>query len=262
MGQSAGAFIEDLLACGRRTFTRKEAGAALGSSPEATYLALHRLARRGRVAMPRRGFYLIVEPQHRAVGAPPPASWIGDLMRFLEARYYVGLLSAAALHGAAHQQPQELQVVAGKVLRPVVVGRARIRFFFRGDMRAAATQETKTAGGTLRVSTPETTAYDLVRYRDAASIDHVATVISELAERMGAERLGAVVRRHREVPVVQRLGYLLDHAGRSDLAAPLERFARSARLKTVPLEPGSAERVLRRDGKWRVDVNAVVEVEA
>jgi predicted transcriptional regulator of viral defense system len=262
MGQSAGAFIEELLTQGRHAFTRTEANAALGSSPQAAYLALRRLARRGRVAMPRRGFYLIVEPRHRAVGAPPPASWIGDLMRFLEARYYVGLLSAAALHGAAHQQPQELQVVAGKVLRPVVVGRARIRFFFRGDMRAAATQETKTTGGMVRVSTPEMTAYDVVRYRGAASIDHVATVIGELAERMDAARLGAVVRRNQELPVVQRLGYLLDLAGRSDLAAPLERFARSARLKTVPLEPGSGERVRRRDAKWRVDVNAVVEVEA
>ena len=49
--------------------------------------------------------------------------WIDDLMRFHHVPYYVGLLSAAALHGAAHQQPQEFQVVSGAVLRPLTVGR-------------------------------------------------------------------------------------------------------------------------------------------
>ena len=55
--------------------------------------------------MPRRGFYLIVDPGHRELGALPATAWIDDLMRFHGVPYYVGLLTAAALHGAAHQQP-------------------------------------------------------------------------------------------------------------------------------------------------------------
>ena len=41
-----------------------------------------------------------------------PADWfIAELMQFLDLPYYVGVLSAAALHGAAHQQAQEFHVV-------------------------------------------------------------------------------------------------------------------------------------------------------
>ena len=139
METRARSYIEGLLGRGRRTFTGVEAQQALGTSPAATYQSLRRLQKDRWLAMPRRGFYLIVDPEHRQLGALPPTSWIDDLMRFHAATYYVGLLSAAALHGAAHQQPQEFQVVAGAILRPLTVGRVRIRFFFRRDIAVAVT---------------------------------------------------------------------------------------------------------------------------
>src|SRR3990170_3982800 len=139
MEAKARAYVEGLLAHGRHTFTREEAEASLKSSTIATYHSLRRLQKRGWLAMPRRGFYLIVDPEHRQLGALPATAWIDDLMRFHGISYYVGLLSAAAMHGAAHQQPQEFQVVAGAVLRPLTVGRVRIRFFFRRRMKLAVT---------------------------------------------------------------------------------------------------------------------------
>jgi hypothetical protein len=81
------------------------------------------------------------------------------------------------------------------VLRPVLVGRGRvririrvrIRFFFRRHMADAVTEQMKTASGYIPLSMPEMTAFDLVRYRKGAgSIDHIATVLAELAERLDA----------------------------------------------------------------------------
>ncbi len=263
MEARAQAYVEGLLARGRHSFTRKEAEAALTSSPVATYHSLRRLQKRGWVAMPRRGFYLIVDPGHRQLGALPPSAWIDDLMRFHGVPYYVGLLTAASMHGAAHQQPQEFQVVVGSVLRPVTVGRARIRFFFRGHMDLAVTQEMKTSGGYIPVSTPEMTAYDLIRYRrGAGSIDHVATVLAELAERLDAQRLLAIAKKGEEMPVVQRLGYLLEHTGHPDLAVGLGKLVDEHSPKFVPLEPRSAEEISERDARWRLLVNTTIEVEA
>jgi hypothetical protein len=37
--------------------------------------------------------------------------FIDDMMKSLNKRYYVGLISAAALHGAAHQKPMEYYVI-------------------------------------------------------------------------------------------------------------------------------------------------------
>lgn len=189
--------------------------------------------------------------------------WIDDLMRFHHVPYYVGLLSAAALLGAAHQQPQEFQVVSGAVLRPLTVGRVRIRFFFRRRMDVAVTESMKTPSGSVPVSTPEMTAFDLVRYRKGAgSIDHVATVIAELVERIDSSRLLAVAVKGEELSVVQRLGYLLAHSGHDSLAVGLADLVRARDARNVLLEPGSTEDVVATDPKWRVLVNTTIEVEA
>jgi predicted transcriptional regulator of viral defense system len=106
------------------------------------------------------------------------------------------------------------------------------------------------------------TAYDLIRYRKGAgSIDHVATVLSELAERMNAKRLLAIAKQGEKMPVVQRLGYLLDLADRSELAEPLTKLVDDKKPKFVPLEPKSPEAVSERNARWRVLVNATIEVE-
>jgi predicted transcriptional regulator of viral defense system len=263
MEARARAYVEGLLAAGRRTFTRREAETALKSSPVATYHSLHRLHKQGWVAMPSRGFYLVVDPEHRQLGAQPPATWIDDLMRFHGRPYYVGLLSAAAMHGAAHQQPQEFQVVAGSVLRSLTVGRVRIRFFFRRRMDVVFTEQMKTSSGYIPVSTPEMTAYDLVRYRKGAgSIDHIATVLAELAERLDAKKLVAIAEKSEELPVTQRLGYLLEQTGHGELTLELAEVVRAARPKMIPLEPKSSEKVSARDTKWKLLVNTIIEVEA
>jgi predicted transcriptional regulator of viral defense system len=177
--------------------------------------------------------------------------------------YYVGLLTAASFHGAGHQRAQEFQVVTATVLRPLTVGRVRIRFFFRRRMECAVTEQVKTSGGYIPVSTAEMTAYDLVRYRKGAgSIDHAATVLSELAERIDAKRLLAVARKGEEMPVIQRLGYLLEAGGHADLAGDLASLVERAGPRFVRLEPRSPEEVRERNPRWRVLVNTTVEAEA
>jgi hypothetical protein len=42
----------------------------------------------------------------------PPYLFIDDLMKSLDKPYYVGLLSAAALYGTAHQQPMGYTVIS------------------------------------------------------------------------------------------------------------------------------------------------------
>jgi hypothetical protein len=88
---------------------------------------------------------------------------------------------AAAHHRASHHAPQDFQVVTDRYVRPLVVGRAKVRFFskFVGD---AAITNVKTPTGTMRVSTPETIVIELVRFCKAAGqLDNVGTVVAELA---------------------------------------------------------------------------------
>ena len=58
-----------------------------------------------------------------------PATWFIDaLMKHFSQEYYVGLLTAAALHGAAHQQPMTFQVITDKRTRNITVGELFIEF--------------------------------------------------------------------------------------------------------------------------------------
>ena len=192
---------------GRYVMTRQDAVAALRISDQALKKAVQRLAARRRLAAPRRGFFVIVPVEHRQAGAPPPSWYIHELMKFCGRRYYVGLLTAAALHGAADQQPQEFQVATDGQLRPVMVGRARIRFFRKLRIAATPTLDMKTETGAMHVATPEATAFDLLRYlKGAGHLGHVATVQSDLAETMDAKRLAEVARLEGDLPIAQTAG--------------------------------------------------------
>ena len=58
-------FIDSQLARGRATFSKRAALAEVGQTPEAFQAAVERLIKKGRLASPRRGFYLILSGPFR-----------------------------------------------------------------------------------------------------------------------------------------------------------------------------------------------------
>ena len=168
------------------------------------------------------------------------------------APYYVGVLTAAALHGAAPQAPQEFQVVTTSWQRPVVVGRERLPFLKKRTLARTPVMPVKTVTGSLRVSTPEATALDLLRYVAAAGyLSNVATVLRELAEACDAGRLVEAAQTA-ALPQAQRLGSLLDLVARSQLADPLARWLAERRPDWTRLDPGQPARRARRELRWHV----------
>lgn len=255
-------FVDRLQSSGRYSFDREEAISVLGVSRVAFQATVRRLAAKSRIATPRRGFHVIVPVEYRRAGAPPPSWFIDDLMKFHRRPYYVGLLSAAALYGAAHQQPQEFQVVTDTSLRPAAVGRTRIRFFLKWRFGETPITEVKTETGTMRVSTPEVTALDLVRYMGSAGhLGNVATVLSELSERITPERLVEAARGEVEMSVVQRLGFLIDHFASPRVTKPLAEWLASKRPRPVPLRPSRKPKATEKDPRWQILVNERIEVD-
>ncbi len=257
----AGRLVEELLGQGRYTFAREEAERWLGRSRAATYMALHRLVKAGWLTMPRSGFYVIVDPQHRAAGTLPPEWFVGSLMKHMRRPYYVALLSAAQLYGAAHHRPLEFQVmIPRRAVRPIRSGNVRIRFFGKGAFDRSEIQDTKTPTGMMRVATPETTAWDLVRFpRAVGGLDNIITVLAELSEKLQRKRLRTVVQRHEEMVVAQRLGYLLDRIGRQGLAEGLASLVADAPVR--PLDPGAPVQGAAESRKWHLLVNVKLEPE-
>jgi len=261
-GGALSVLVDDLQARGRYTFDRSEALSVLQVDALSLKKAAARLSARRRIVAPRRGFYVIVPLEYRVAGAPPPSWFIDSLMRHLGRPYYVGVLSAAALHGAGHQQPQEFQVVSDIPQRAALAGRARIRFLAKRSITQTPTVAMKTETGTMQVATPEATAIDLLRYASAAGgLSNIAGVLSELAERVDGRRLVDVAESDGELANLQRLGYLLDSIGTRDRASSLADWMKDRKSRAVPLKPGKPSKGCPVNRRWKVIVNEEIEVD-
>ena len=174
-------YLDDRLALGRAYFSRDEAMAALGSSPAALNMALTRQAKKGRLANPRHGFYLILRPEDRAIGAPDPARWIEPLMKSLGLDYRITLLRAAAFHGSSHQAAMVLQVIVPRQMRGVEIGRHRVEFVYQSPSVFGQVNQPdwldslKSDAGFAKVAGIELMLFDCARYfHKAAGINGVA----------------------------------------------------------------------------------------
>lgn len=252
-------WIESLPEEGRYVFARRDIDVVTKASPAAVKMTLYRLKQSGAIVAPRRDFFVVVPREYRAAGCPPASWFIDDLMRHMKRRYYVGLLTAAALHGAGHQQPMAFQVMADSAERNIKVGRVRIDFCMSSVFDGAATELMQTETGTMQVATPETTAFDLVRFPAAAGYwSNVATVLSELAEKLDPVALAAGAARMARTDV-QRLGWLLDLVEQPDLADALAATVAGKRLLPTPLTGTRTLAGAPLDLRWHVLVNDAVE---
>jgi predicted transcriptional regulator of viral defense system len=232
---AAARYIVDLAARGRHHFTTEEAAAALGASVPTARAALRRLKDRGEIADPFRGFYVIVPPEYRRLGCLPADQFVPQLMEHLREPYYVALLSAAELHGAAHQRPQALQVMVPTNRRAIACGEVHVQFVARKEMASTSVVERKTPRGMLRVASPEATALELVGYADACGgLDNVASVLAELVDHIDERKLLSECSRS-PIAWVQRLGYLLDLTQHRTLANMIVPMVATRAKDVAPL---------------------------
>lgn len=255
-------WIDGLPAQGRSTFNATDVMSEVGGTDAARKLALNRLVGRQLLFQPHHGFFVVVPPEYRQIGAPPPLWYIDALMGFLGLRYYVGLLSAAALHGAADQAPQEFQVCTSRPIRRMVRGPSYIRWFVKKSVATTPLHEKRTPNGYVLVSSPAATALDLVQYvRQAGQLSNVATVLHELDESITSDDMTAALVTCHAPAIAQRLGYLLSwsRTAQSPATGALERWLSKTPRKSVSLQPGAPTAHAPVDAQWRVFVNATIE---
>lgn len=263
-------YILKLQSGGRISFTAQEASAALCIKHSAFQASAARLQRKRLLFNPRHGFYVIVPAQYLTWEAPPPSWYIDDLMRHEGRTYYVGLLKAAELHGATHHAVMEFQVVTDKQLSKIKAGRSFIVFYFRKTMSDVldGLESHKTETGSMKISSAELTALDLLRYiHVVGGVDSVATILKDLGTRLNANKLASLAV-HFERTTVQRLGYLLDHLEYPAAAEALHNTLLSkSPVPWVQLEPMDRKRPaptkppLEKNERWRVAVHRHPEID-
>jgi len=252
-------FVRDLLKRGRCSFTRQEASEKLDRQGPLLNLALQRLKKAGWIVPVSRGFYLALDVQHQAAGMLDPVWFVDDWAKFMRMAYYVGGLSAAALHGAAHQRPMQFQVFGDRQIRDVKLPGLQIATFYKRNLAATPVMKLKTPAGYFLASTPEATACDMIAYsRCCPSLDHAATVLVELAEKIAPAKLAGLVAKGFSLSSLQRLGWLLDRVNWPEKAGQLHASLDRKPLNWVALESRLPSEGARNE-RWHVIENTDVQ---
>ncbi|HRZ56914.1 MAG TPA: type IV toxin-antitoxin system AbiEi family antitoxin [Candidatus Paceibacterota bacterium] len=239
---AAEAFIEARIALGRVAFSLKELTKESGLSAIAAKFQLLRL--RGKVVRvsPRQPFFLIVGPEHRSMGAPPATWWLQAYFDWLSRPYYLALQSAASSYGSNPQALQVTQVMTDRPCRPIKVGRIQVRFFVKRGIERTPTQQLAQAAAPLCISTPEATAFDLVRYATSiGGIERAAETIRPLLPSLRERELKRVLAAENEPAVAQRLGFIVQAARAMKLAQVIYEWL-PEKLTVVLLSPSKGER--------------------
>jgi len=253
--------FDNYLKHGKYTFTYEEISNRFSLSDAAISLQLLYHSRKKRIFQVRKGFYGILTSENSVDGILPSDLFIDSLMKHLNKPYYVALLSAAALHGAAHQKPMvDFVISQTPAPRSIINKKMKLYFVSKNLWEHSGVVQMKTRAGYINVSSPELTAFDLVVYSSKFGINHIATVLQELHEVMKPASLKRIAKTQ-ETAAVQRFGYILDRIVENEkLSNVLFKILENRKVFPVPLsikKPKKGEI----DQKWKIIINMQIETD-
>lgn len=222
--------------------------------------ALNRLVRRNLavLAMKRPSGWLIVPAEQKHYGAPPVTWWIDDCLKRVEPHYYVALLSAAKHWGSSHYALQTTQVMVSRPRAPMTPGKLRVEFFTKRSLSQTPTVMVTSGVAPWRVSTREATLLDLLRHQtQIGGLESIARIATDLAPAITPQGLHDALEALDQVPVAQRLGYILDRLGLKKLANVVEKWIFARRTSPQPLELQSSTRSTEQilNQRWNILAN-------
>jgi len=260
-------WVNQQLARGKYSFTLAYLHADM---PDKSYisikLSLKRLVDKNKIISVNKGFYIIIPPAYQNLGILPPVMFLDDLMEYLKRPYYISLLSAASLHGAAHQQPQlSFVCTALPSMRDTNKKGIQIKYVSKRNFPESHLTQKKTESGYVMVSDPILTCLDLINYfKTIGGFNRAATVINELSEEISENDITYNILQLSSNANIRRLGYLWEYeCGQVGLANALFKVIKepSRSFKTYKLNPSKILQKLNRKNRWKINVNTNIEVD-
>ncbi|MDR3189362.1 MAG: type IV toxin-antitoxin system AbiEi family antitoxin [Prevotellaceae bacterium] len=253
-------YLQQVRARGRYSFTLDELRQRTSLSYRSVKQNLYYLKSKKYIAQIRQGFYVILFPEYTGMGTVPVYQYIGHLMKSLDKPYYIGLLSAAALHGAAHQKVMvDYIVTQNPAPRNINSKNDKLFFISKNELLTEGIIQKKSRVGYINVSSPELTAFDLLDQIRRFGLNHITTVLQELHEVMKASPLKKIALLNNNTANIQRLGYILENFTEGQkLADALYKMVENQKLSYIPLSPVK-KRVGTYDTKWKIIVNTEID---
>ena len=261
-------WIDDQQKRGRTTFSYQEiAKNFFAVTEQGVKNALNRLVKKTEIAQVFKGFYSVIPAGYALIGIVPPEFYIDDLMKHLARPYYVGLLSASAFYGSAHQKPQVFSVITSiPALRDTTKKNTRIAFIStRKDIPQKWLTTFRGENGDFYVSKPELTAVDLITFqKEIGGINRACTVLYELMEVVRFGKLDKTFFDYVPTSTIQRLGYLLENELEQPVQAEIlysKAKTHGCRFQKIPLKNNKPTKNCSTDEKWKIIINEKIEID-
>ena len=249
---------------GQMTFSLDEVEHVFASmSTKGIKTEIARMVLRGRIQSVYRGFYVIVPVHYKLKGIVPPTFYIDELMRYIGKPYYVGLLSAAAFHGAGHQRAMRTQIITTPPRLNVSDRNKLIDWNYRKTIPQTFVITRNAEMGVINYSSPELTAVDIVQYADhIGGFQRAATVLAELVSVLNIREMVALLP-YTNLPTIQRMGYIMEVVlGEQEKADDLFAILKGKQhWNTVLLNPHINKRNDTLSNRWHINVNTEIEID-
>ncbi len=229
-------------------------------------LALKRLVDKNKIISVYKGFYIIIPPSYSNLGILPPTMFINELMKYLGRPYYISLLSAAALQGAAHQQPQVYFVCTTlPSIRDTNKRGIQIKYVSKRNFPKLHLIQKNTESGYVSLSDPILTCLDLINYhKTIGGLNRASTVINELSEEIIENDITIDILQLAPFADIQRLGYLWEYeCDQVELANALFKMLKEflGSIKTYKLNPSKGLQKQNVNNRWKINVNTKIEID-
>jgi len=253
---------------GKLTFSRQELVADFSYLSEQTIKNnLNLLIKKGEIFPVFKGFYSVIPVDYALIGIVSPEFYINDLMKYLNRSYYVSLLNAAVLYGAAHQKPQVFSVITSlPTLRDTTKKNTRIAFIStRKEIPQKWLKTFRGENGDFYVSKPELTATDLITFqKEIGGLNRACTVLYELMEVVKFGKLDKTFFDYVPTSTIQRLGYFLENElEQIEQAGVLFSKAQThgCKFQKIPLKYDKSIIDCETNIKWKIIINEKIEID-
>lgn len=255
-------YIKQLQSVEAYSFSLEEAIDNASKDATAVRRELSRLTAKKEILNLRKGFYLILPPRYATSGKLPLPLYVDNLFKYLNRRYYIGLYSAAKIHGASHQQSQrDYLVIEPPKLNAIAKKNFDIQFFTSGHWPKQNIEAKQSDAGVYNLSSPALTFIDLVHHHPKiGGLNRMLASLEELTEAIEEQDIRTLTSWYDHKSTLQRAGFLLE----SFMGATLMADMIYEKLKQQPyypvlLSPNQHQKPGSADNRWKIAVNLKLE---
>ena len=223
---------------------------------------LQRLIKKNLIQNLRKSFYVIIPAKYQNVSKIPIQLYVERLFGSIHKDYYLGLYSAAALHGASHQQIQKDYIIyKPPAMREIDKGNFSIKFFQTTNWPKKNIVQKKSDSGLFNVSSPALTLADFLHFQNKlGGINRMLAIIEELSETIHLDDVNELISWYPHVNTFQRMGYLLEQFDVDDkILEVIQKHLETQKVYSMLLSPIKNEKPGSANNRWKIDVNITLE---